>query len=652
MPPVRRLTAILAADVAGYSRLMGADEEGTHARLQAHLRELIDPKIAEHHGRVVKNTGDGLLAEFPSVVDAVRCAVEVQRGMIDREPDVSDEQRIRFRIGINLGDVIAEGHDIFGDGVNVAARLEALAEPGGICISRTVRDHIGDRLPYTFEDMGEQSVKNIAQPVRAYAMNAAAVALTPLVAAEAQPCPIRRSLIPRRAGIGASIVAVIGIGIAAWWAWPKGNIPTTPVQAPLIASAQRPTAGEIKSAPRLSVVVLPFANLSNDPDQEYFADGITDDLTTDLSRISDSFVIARSTAFTYKGQSVDVKQIGRDLGVRYVLEGSVRRAGDQVQVNAQLIDAESGAHLWADRFDTDRANLVKAQDEITGRLARTLHLELVEAVGRRLEQEKAVNPDARDLVMRGWAWLYRTYSKTSMQEAQQAFERALEIDPAFIEAKVGLAGVLVSNVADARSTSVEQDKARAEQLLVEAIERDPSRSMAHWNMGNLRRMQNRLPEARIEFEKAIALDRNFARAYYQFGIVSLFMGQPETGIVNIEKAIRLNPHDPNIAAPYWGLGHCHLVLSHTDEAIELFRKAVAANSRLYYTHLYLAAALGLRGDLDEARAELAVSLKFKPEINSIARNRAYYPFLANPQYRALSEKTVDLGLRRAGFPDE
>jgi adenylate cyclase len=239
-----------------------------------------------------------------------------------------------------------------------------------------------------------------------------------------------------------------------------------------------------------------------------------------------------------------------------------------------------------------------------------------------------------------------------MQEAQQAFERALEIDPAFVDAKVGLAGVLVSNVADGRSTSVEQDKARAEQLLVEAIEQDPSRSMAHWSMGNLRRMQNRLPEARIEFEKAIALDRNFARAYYQLGIVSLFMGQPEAGIPNIEKAIRLNPQDPNITALYWGLGHCHLVLGHLDEAIDLLRKASAANPRLYYSHLYLAAALGLRGDLDEARAELATSLKLKPEINSIVRNRAYYPFLANPQYRQLSEKTVDLGLRRAGFPDE
>src|SRR5215831_15059563 len=310
-PVERRLAAILAADVAGYSRLMGADEEGTHERLTAHFRELVDPKIKQHRGRTVKNTGDGMLAEFPSIVDAVRCAAEIQRGMIDRNTDTSEDQRISFRIGINLGDVIVEPEDIFGDGVNIAARLEALAEPGGMCISRTVREQIRDKIRLPFEDMGEQSVKNIARPVRAYAMSAAAVA---------------------------SLAAVQPVA------------PTREVVEPLTSAASR-----------LSIVVLPFTNLSNDPEQEYFADGITDDLTSDLSRISGSFVIARNTAFTYKGKPVNVKQVGRELGVRYVLEGSVRRTGDQVRVNSQLIDAESGAHLWADRFNTDRVNLPEAQ---------------------------------------------------------------------------------------------------------------------------------------------------------------------------------------------------------------------------------------------------------------------------------------------------
>src|SRR6202158_4519358 len=346
--------------------------------------------MGEHRAPIVKTTGAGMLVEFASVVDGVRCAAEIQRAMIERNAEVGEDQRIRFRVGINLGDIIVEDGDIFGDGVNVAARLEALAEPGGICVSRTVRNQVRDKLPYSFEDMGEQNVKNIARPVRADAMSAEAVAATPLVAVAALPLAPPRRITPRHAVIAASLVAAIGIGLGVWWMWPHSASPpiTANPQTPAIAS---PAA---KPAPRLSIVVLPFANLSNDPEQEYFADGITDDLTTDLSRISESFVIARTTAFTYKGKPVDVKQIGHDLGVRYVLEGGVQRSGEQVQVNVQLIDTESGAHLWADRCDTDRTNLAKAQSEITGRLARTLNLELWEAVGRQIEQEKPVNPDA------------------------------------------------------------------------------------------------------------------------------------------------------------------------------------------------------------------------------------------------------------------
>jgi len=297
----RRLAAILAADVAGYSRLMGADEEGTHERFKAHLVELLDPKIREHHGRIVKTTGDGVLAEFASVVDAVRCAGEIQRAMADRDLDLAEERRLRFRIGVNLGDVIVDGDDIYGDGVNIAARLEGLAASGGICVSGTVRDHIGDRLPYAFEDMGEQSVKNIARPVRVYALHPEGIAGLPT------------------AGESAS------------------------------TSSSPPVA-----APRLSIVVLPFANLSNDPEQQYFADGITEDVTTDLSRIPEMLVISRTTAFTYRNKSIDTKQIGRELGVRYVLEGSVRRSGNQIRINAQLIDAATDAHLWPSALTATR----------------------------------------------------------------------------------------------------------------------------------------------------------------------------------------------------------------------------------------------------------------------------------------------------------
>jgi adenylate cyclase len=405
-------------------------------------------------------------------------------------------------------------------------------------------------------------------------------------------------------------------------------------------------------APRLSIVVLPFANFSNDPEQEYLADGITDDLTTDLSRISGSFVIARSTAFTYKGKSVDVKQVGCELGVRYVLEGSVRRAGDQVQVNVQLIDAESGAHVWADRFDTNRANLVETPNEITGRLARTLNLELAEVEGRRIEQEKALDPDALDLVMRGWAWYYRPRSTEGGQEARRAFEQALQIDPRSVDAKIGLAQILVTSLGTGLSSSFQEDGDRAERLLLEALEGDANRSTAHFAMGILRRMQNRLTESLIEFETTVALDRNHARAIFQLGATLLLLGQPELAIPHVEQAIRLNPHDPNMAGLYGQLGMCHLFLGHLDEAIDLFRRARSANPRLSHVYLDLAGALGLRGDVEEARAALADAIKLKPEFNSLARWRTYRPWETNPQHWALREKTLNIGLRRAGFPDE
>jgi adenylate cyclase len=650
-PVERRLAAILAADVAGYSRLMGVDEEGTLERLKAHRRELIDPKIKEHRGRIVKTTGDGMLAEFPSVVDAVRCAVEIQRGMVDRNAEVPEDKRIAFRIGVNLGDVIIDDDDIYGDGVNIAARLEALAEPGGICVARTVRNQIRDKLPYPFDDMGEQSVKNIARPVRADAISAAAVASTPLVAVLAQSGPAPRRLISRPTLIAASAVAVIAIGAAAWWGWPNRNSPTVSTQAPPAASHQTTPVIASTTAPRLSIVVLPFANLSDDREQEYFADGVTDDLTTDLSRIADSFVIARNTAFTYKGKPVDAKQVGRELGVRYVLEGSVRRSGDQVQMNAQLIDAETGAHVWADRFDTDRANLPETQNEITRRLARTLNLELIQAAARRIEQEKAVDPDARDLVMRGWAWWYRPASVANRREAQRFFERALDVDPPSLEARIGLARILVANVADGWSSSVQQDQERAEQFLLEAFERDANSSMAHFVMGILRRTQNRLTEAKTELESAIAIDRNEPPAFQQLGFTLMLMGQPEAGIPHIERAIRLNPREPSAATTYWTLGACHLLLGHLNEAIDLLGKARTANRRLWFNHLWLAGALGLRGDIDDAKAALAEGIKLKPDINSLAQFGAQSPY-TSPAYMALRAETLYVGLRRAGLPEE
>jgi TolB-like protein/class 3 adenylate cyclase len=451
MASTRRLAAIRAADVAGYSRLMGEDEEGTHARLQAHLRALVDPKIAEHRGRIVKNTGDRMLAEFASVVDAVRCAVEVQRGMADREPELPEERRIRFRIGINLGDVIVEEHDIFGDAVNVTARLEGLAEPGGICISGTVRDHIGDRLPYAFDDMGEQSVKNIARPVRVYALRPEAVADLPA-------------------------------GKAA---------PAAPISQPAVA-------------PRLSIVVLPFKNLSNDPEQQYFADGITDDLTTDLSRIAHSFVISCNTAFTYRNKHIDTRQIGRELGVRYVLEGSVRRSVNQVRVSAQLIDAETDAHLWGERCDGETADLFALQDEITARIANALGVELVAREAARPTE----HPDALDFILRGRAVLLKPRTRDSHREAINWYERALSLDPQSVEAQSRLAAVLVASVLNGLSDFRAADLARAERLVDQVLAVSPRFAFAHLVKGQVLQAQNRWQEAIPEYEAALAFNRN------------------------------------------------------------------------------------------------------------------------------------------------
>jgi len=438
MASTRRLAAILAADVAGYSRLMGNDEEGTHERLKVHFRELIEPKIAEHHGRIVKNTGDGLLAEFPSVVDAVRCAVDVQRGMIDREPEVPDEQRIRFRIGVNLGDVIVEERDIFGDGVNVAARLEALAEPGSICISRMVRDQIRDKLPYPFEDRGEQTVKNIARPLRVYS----------------------------------------------WHPETVGDLPAAIV--PHTPSISQPAV-----APRLSIVVLPFTNLSNDPEQQYFADGITEDLTTDLSRLENMLVISRNTAFTYRNKPIDTKQIGRELGVRYVLEGSVRRSGNQLRVSAQLIDAATDAHLWAERFDSDTGDLFALQNEITSRLANALGVELIAAEAARPTE----HPDALDYILRGRAVLLKARTPDSYRETIHLFECAAALDPRSVEARGRLAHSLVSRVLDGMADSAAADLARAEGLVERALAALPRYAPAHFVKGHLLRAQNRWGEA-------------------------------------------------------------------------------------------------------------------------------------------------------------
>jgi adenylate cyclase len=591
----RRLAAIFAADVVGYSRLMGADEEGTHERFKAHLRGVVDPKIREHHGRIVKTTGDGVLAEFASVVDAVRCAGEIQRAMADRDLDLAEERRLRFRIGVNLGDVIADGGDIYGDGVNIAARLEALAAPGSICISGTVRDHIGDRLPYAFEDMGEQSVKNIARPVRVYALH------------------------------------------------PEG-IASLPASSGSSSTSSSPPA----AAPRLSIVVLPFTNLSDDREQQYFADGITEDLTTDLSRLENMFVISRNTAFTYRNKAVDTKQIGRELGVRYVLEGSVRRSGDGLRVSSQLIDAVTDAHLWAERFDRNTGDLFALQNEITSRIAVALNLELIAAEAARPTE----HPAALDYILRGRAALLKPDSRDSYAEAIRLFEHALSLDPRSVEAQSFLAAALTARVFGNMTDSVAADLKRAGDLARQALAASPRSPLAHMAKAQLLRARRRFAEAIPEYETVLEYNRNWVAALHALGQCKLFTGSIEETIPLVERAIRFSPRDPQLGVWYLQIGLVHLLQSRTDEAVIWLERARAAMPAHSGIRAALASTYALNGETERAATEFAEARRLRGEgsLSNIARIRARY--WGVPKIRALHEATLFAGLRKAGMPEE
>jgi adenylate cyclase len=603
MPSPRRLAAIFAADVVGYSRLMRADEEGTHERVKAHCRELVDPKISEHHGRIVKNTGDGMLAEFPSVVEAVLCAVAVQCGMSRRNSDIAGDQRISFRIGVNLGDVIAEPEDIYGDGVNIAARLEALAEPNGICISQTVYEQIRDKLPYPFEDLGHQHVKNIARPLHAFALRPEVIATLP-----------------------ASQLSVVAEQTA--------------------SAVTLPSTARI---PRLSIMVLPFSNLSNDSDQQYLADAITDDVTTDLSRLPDMIVISRNTAFTYRDRPVETRQIGRELRVRYVLQGSVRRSGDRVRVNAQLIDVETDAHIWADRFDYATDDLFALQDEVTSRIAIALNLELPSIEATR----PADNPDAVDLMLRGRAALYNPKGATreGVTAAIQLFERALVLAPSSAQAQALLALALLARVFEQMTDTRAADISRAEKLVLEALAESPRHPLVRYAVGQVLRAQNRFEAAIPEYEAAIALDHNAVLALAALGQCKFFTGTLEEVIPAQERAIRLSPRDPYIANWYWRIGMVHLMQSRTDEAILWIEKARSANPQFAGPHAWLASAYALGGNMERAAAELAAARRLSRD----SRYASIMLLKAAQSYgkaQHLAEDTFFAGLRKAGVPEE
>jgi TolB-like protein/class 3 adenylate cyclase/cytochrome c-type biogenesis protein CcmH/NrfG len=587
----RKLTAILAADVAGYSRLMAADEEGTLATLKSHRRELIDPKIKEYRGRIIKTTGDGMLVEFVSVVDAVRCAVDVQRAMVVRNQEVSPDRPIAFRVGINIGDVIVDGDDIYGDGVNIAARLESIAEVGGICVSATVRDHVLDKLGFAFDDLGDQNVKNIPRPVRAF-----------------------------RVQVG-------------------GN------ESPHAAAGQAAARSEPR-APRLSIVVLPFTNIGGDPEQDYFVDGVTESLTTDLSRISGSFVIARNTAFTYKGKPIDVKKIGRELNVRYVLEGSVQRGSNRLRVNVQLIDAETGSHLWAERFDKPVGDLFDLQDEIVARLANALNAHLIAAEARWAEQ--APHPDAIDLVFQGQASINKGPTPENLARAREFFERALALDPDNIDALVQLANEEILSGAALMSADKAARLASAETFAAKALSLAPESPLAHQAMGQIQIFSNRASEGVAELEQALALDRNLANAHGMLGFAKVTLGRSEETEAHVQQALRLSPRDPLSFS--WALfaGIAKLYFGGAEEAVGWFRRSIELNRNYSLAHFLLACALAQLGRLDQARTVASAGLKLDPSFTI----RRYLAAASsdNPIYVAARERGAE-ALRLVGVPE-
>jgi TolB-like protein/class 3 adenylate cyclase len=579
----RRLTAILAADVAGYSRLTGLDEEGTHARLQDHLRSLVDPKIAEHRGRVVKNTGDGLLAEFASVVDALRCAVEVQLGMAERNADVPQEKRIEFRVGIHQGDVIIEGSDIFGDGVNVAARLESIAEPGGICVSSRVQEDAEGKLEITFENAGEQQLKNISRPVRIYRV-------------------------------------LLG-GVA-------------PNFHPALPLPDKP-----------SIAVLPFQNMSGDPEQDYFADGVVEDIITALSRFRQFFVIARNSSFTYKGRPVDVKRVGRELGVRYVLEGSVRKSANRVRITGQLVDALTGVHLWADRFNGGLEDVFDLQDKVTASVVGAIAPKLEQAEIERAKRKPTESLDAYDYYLRGIA-IANHMTREANTEALRLFYKSVELDPDFASAYGMTAWCYVWRKTNGWTTNSAQEIVETRRLAERAVElgRDDAvaLSFAGWtlvyNVGDVK-------GGVALIDRALVLNPNLAAAWTASGWARGFLGDADAAIAHLARAMRISPLDPLIFSMQTLTAFAHFLACRYDEACSWAEKAFQEQPNFAATLRVMAVCNAFAGHLDEAREAITRARQLDPSLRISNLKDRLGPH--RPEHFA---KYVE-GMRLAGLPE-
>jgi adenylate cyclase len=630
MSETRKIAAILVSDVVGYSRLAGADEDRTLARLRALRSDLIDPTISVHHGRIVKRTGDGSVIEFRSVVDAVRCAIEVQHAMVERNAGVALEKRIEFRIGIHLGDVVEESDgDLMGDGVNIAARLEAVCEPGAICLSEDAYRQVKGRLDFAVSDLGPTHLKNIAEPIRVYSLQVGAPAVAKPAAAAKTPAPKQRSML---APLIAGIVALIVIAGGTWY-FLAGNR-----TAPVVATAPAPA-----EPARLSIVVLPFTNLSNDPSQDYFADGVTENLTTELSRLRNSFVVARNTAFSFKGKNVDARDIGRELGVRYVLEGSVQRDGTRVRVNAQLIDAGSGAHLWADRFEEDVADLFKLQDQVVARLANSLGYELVRTEAEKDARSKS--PDAVDLTMRGWALAWQEQQQPRAKEnnnaAEALFEQALKIDPNETDALAGDAYTYFLEYTRGWTTAGTDYEAKILGQANRAIALAPDNVWAYYVKSLYLTVSQRANEGLSAADAGLAINSDDPPLYRARSLAENALGRYEQAKSDVQQAIRLSPRDPMIGIWLLSLGDAELGLGHFDAAVDKYHEAIDAGWSAYQPYRGLAAAYALDGKMEEAASALAEARRLNPQLT------LKWLQTHSPNIPPLVE-----GLRKAGLPEE
>ncbi len=584
-PVQRRLAAILAADVVGYSRMMGADEEGTLARLKALRSEVIDPKLAEHGGRIVKTTGDGLLIEFDSAVAAVRNAVEAQQAINHQNAGVPEDRRLTFRVGINVGDVIADGDDILGDGVNIAARLEGIAPPGGICVSRSVVEQVEGKLDLAFEDLGEPALKNIDRPVRVYRV---------VLEAEA-------------------------------------------------ATAGAPGTGEELVVPdKPSIAVMPFANMSGDPEQEYFSDGVSEDIITALSRIRWFFVIARNTSFAYKGQSPDVRAVATDLGVAYVLEGSVRKSGNRIRITAQLIDSATGNHVWAKRYDRDLEDIFAVQDEITETIVGAIEPEMARTERERAKAKRPDNLHAWDLFQRA---MWHTYHRTrdDLEEAQRLFALAREADPGLAPAYAGAEEACFFQTVGGFVDSPEETKAEAVRLARRAVELDSQDAFARYALGRALTLVREHQAAIPELETAVELNPSLAQAHYAVGMALGTSGRPQDAVAPIETALRLSPHDPYIGQFMTHMAEALLFLRRHDEALDWARQSLRQPNNQWSRWAMLISILGHLGETDEARQSFDALERLRPGTD-IAFVRDYWPISDAASMDYLLE-----GLAKAGM---